>query len=80
MLFVTETILFYGNGLLNALKNVAVVNMNKVTMDLEIEVGGKMGVPFITEGTAESYLRVMVKCLFPVKNEARQVNQGDLFH
>ena len=24
--------------------------------------------------------RVMVKCLFPVKNEARQVNQGDLLH
>jgi len=59
---------------------VAAMKVNKVTLELGIKVGGKMGAPFITEGTAESNLRVMVKCLFPLKNEARQVNQGDLFH
>jgi hypothetical protein len=44
-----ENFLFYGNGLLNALKNVAVMKVNKVTLELGIKVGGKMGISFVTE-------------------------------
>jgi hypothetical protein len=43
-----EKFLSYGNGLLNALKNVAVANVNKVTLELGIKVGGKMSIPFVT--------------------------------
>ena len=34
---------------LNALKNVAVMKVNKVTLELGIKVGGKMGISFVTE-------------------------------
>jgi hypothetical protein len=43
-------ILFYGNGLLNALKNLSVANVNKVTLEVGIKVGGKMGVSFVMGG------------------------------
>ncbi len=61
--------LIYGNGLLNALKNVAMANVNKVTLEFGIKVGGKMGVLFVAEGTAESNLRVTVECSFPVRKK-----------
>jgi hypothetical protein len=48
-----EKFLSYGNGLLNTLKNVAVANVNKVMLELGIKVGGRMGVSFVTGGTAE---------------------------
>jgi hypothetical protein len=60
-----QTILSYTNVALNALKNVATANVNKVTLEFGIKVGGKMGIPFVTEGTAESQLKVTVECSFP---------------
>ena len=39
------------NVVLNALKHVSLANVNKVKLKLGIKVGGKMGVPFVTEGT-----------------------------
>lgn len=53
MLFVAETILYYGNGLLYALENVAVANVNKVTLELRIKVGEKMRVPFVKRKNRE---------------------------
>jgi|LakMenEpi03Aug12_release.lakeMendotaPanAssembly.Ray.scaffolds.fasta_scaffold204320_2 hypothetical protein len=50
MLFVTETILYYG---LYALANVALANMNKVTLELGIKVGEKMRVPFVKRKNRE---------------------------
>jgi hypothetical protein len=43
-------VLSYGNGLLNALRNVAVANLSKVMLELGIKVDGKRGVPFGTGG------------------------------
>jgi hypothetical protein len=48
---------------------VAVANVNKVTLELGIKVGGKMGVSFVMESTAERNLSVIMKCSFPVKKE-----------
>lgn len=67
---IEQTILSYTNVALNALKNVSSANVNKVTLEFGIKVGGKMGVPFVTEGTAESNLKVTVECSFPAKKEA----------
>jgi hypothetical protein len=64
--------LIYGNGLLNALKNVAVVNVNKVMLELGIKVDGKMGGLFMMKTTAESNLNVTVKCSFPFPKEANE--------
>jgi hypothetical protein len=44
-------------------------NANKVILELEIKVGRMMDVPFVTEGTAESNLKVTMECSFPVKQE-----------
>ena len=66
---IEQTILSYTNVALNALKNVSSANVNKVTLEFGIKVGGKMEVPFVTEGTAESNLKVTVECSFPVKKE-----------
>jgi hypothetical protein len=66
---IEQTILSYTNVALNALKHVSSANVNKVTLEFGIKVGGKMGIPFVTEGTAESNLKVTVECSFPVKKE-----------
>jgi hypothetical protein len=68
---IEQTILSYTNVALNALKNVSSANVNKVTLEFGIKVGGKMGIPFVTEGTAESNLKVTVECSFPVKDPAK---------
>lgn len=67
---IEQTILSYTNVALNALKHVSSANVNKVTLEFGIKVGGKMGIPFVTEGTAESNLKVTVECSFPAKKEA----------
>jgi len=65
MLYVTQMVLSYGNGLLNALKDMDVSNVDKVMLELGIKVGGKIGVPFVC-GVAESNLKVtvMAECSF----------------
>jgi hypothetical protein len=70
---IAQTILSYTGVALNALKEVSETNVakvNKVTLEFGIKVGGKMGVPFVTEGTAESNLKVTVECSFPEKKPA----------
>jgi hypothetical protein len=67
---IEQTILSYTSVALNALKDVSSANVDKVTLEFGIKVGGSVGVPFVTEGTAESNLKVTVECSFPKKTEA----------
>ena len=39
----------------------------EVTIKFGIKLGGKAGIPFLTEGTAESNFEIEVKCKFPEK-------------
>jgi hypothetical protein len=64
---IEQTILSYTSVALNALKNVSSANVDKVTLEFGIKVGGAMGIPFVTQGTAESNLKVTVECSFPRK-------------
>jgi hypothetical protein len=59
------TIRAYTNYTLNAFKNVASANIDKVTLEFGIKVGGKAGIPYVTEGSAESHLKITVECSFP---------------
>jgi hypothetical protein len=52
------------------LKKVAIANINKVTLEFGIELGGEAGVPYVTKGTAKSNLKITVECSFP--EEAKQ--------
>ncbi|MEC4896042.1 MAG: CU044_2847 family protein [Oscillatoria sp. PMC 1051.18] len=62
---VENTIKAYTNYTLNAFKKVAAGNIDKVTLKFGIKVGGKTGIPYVTEGTAESNLKITVECSFP---------------
>ena len=59
------TIRAYTNHTLNAFRKVANANVNKVTLEFGLKVGGEAGVPYITKGTAESNLKITVECSFP---------------
>lgn len=59
------TIRAYTNYTLNAFKQVAIANVDKVTLEFGIKIGGETGIPYVTKGTAESNLKITVECSFP---------------
>lgn len=59
------TIRTYTAYTLNAFKDVATANVDKVTLEFGVKVAGEMGVPYITKGSAESNLKITVECSFP---------------
>ena len=62
---IEDTIKAYTQYTLNAFKKVANANIDKVTLEFGIKLGGKAGIPYVTEGSAESNLKVTVECSFP---------------
>ncbi|WP_448563908.1 CU044_2847 family protein [Trichothermofontia sp.] len=65
MVALEATIRTYTSHTLKAFKNVAEANIDKVTMEFGINVGGEAGVPYVTKGTAECSLKITVECSFP---------------
>ena len=65
---VEGTIRAYTTHTLNALKKVTDANIDKVTLEFGVTVGGEAGVPYVTKGTVESNLKIQVECSYP-KNE-----------
>ncbi len=68
---ISQTIRAYTVYTLNAFKKVAIANVDKVTLEFGIEVGGEAGVPYVTKGTAKSNLKITVECSFPEKTESQ---------
>jgi len=66
---IQSTIRAYTNYTLNAFKQVAIANVDKVTLEFGIKIGGETGIPYVTKGTAESNLKITVECSFPKKPE-----------
>ncbi len=58
------TIRTYTNYTMNAFKDMATANVEKVTLEFGLKVGGEAGVPYVTKGTAESNLKITVQCSF----------------
>jgi hypothetical protein len=50
---------------LSAFKNFGAAEIQEVSLKFGLKVGGKAGIPYITEGSAESNLEISVKCTFP---------------
>jgi hypothetical protein len=65
---VQGTIRAYTVYTLNAFKQVAIANVDKVTLEFGIELGGEAGVPYVTKGTAKSNMKITVECSFPKEN------------
>jgi len=60
-----DTIRTYTTYTLNAFRNLAIANIEEVTLQFGVEIGGEVGIPYITKGTAKSNLNITVKCTFP---------------
>jgi hypothetical protein len=61
------TIRTYTLHTLSAFKDMSYANVDKVTLQFGIRVGGEAGVPYVTKGTAESNLSITVECSFDKK-------------
>ena len=59
------TIRTYTAHTLNAFKDMATANVDKVTLEFGITVAGEGGVPYVTKGSAECNLKITVECSFP---------------
>lgn len=68
---IQKTIRAYTVYTLNAFKQVAIANVDKVTLEFGIEVGGEAGVPYVTKGTAKSNIKITVECSFPNKDASQ---------
>ena len=66
---IENTIRAYTTYSLNAFKKLAIANVDKVTLEFGIEIGGEGGIPYVTKGTAKSNLKITVECSFPEKNQ-----------
>jgi hypothetical protein len=60
-----DTIKAFTHYTLNAFRQVANANVNKVTLEFGINVGGEAGIPYITKGSIGSNIKVTVECTFP---------------
>jgi Trypsin-co-occurring domain 1 len=52
----------YTSYTLAAFKKVAVADIEKVTLEFGVEIGGEMGIPYVTKGTAKSNLKIQIEC------------------
>jgi Trypsin-co-occurring domain 1 len=66
---INSTIYNYTALTMNAFKKVKIANVDKVTLEFGIEVGGEAGIPYVTKGTAKSNLKITVECSFPEQTE-----------
>lgn len=55
----------YAMYAVTAFKDFGAAEVEEVTLKFSIKMGGKTGIPYITEGSAEGNLAIEVKCKFP---------------
>lgn len=59
----------YAMYALSAFKDFGAAEIEEVTLKFGLKLGGKAGIPYITEGSTESNLEIQVKCKFPPKSD-----------
>ena len=74
---IESTIRTYTHHTLNAFKQVAIANVDKVTLEFGVQVSGEAGIPYITKGNAESNLKITVECSFDQNGNPRDSGQTD---
>ncbi|MBD2487162.1 CU044_2847 family protein [Aulosira sp. FACHB-615] len=55
----------YTKYAIGAFKNLGAAEVEEVTLKFGLKIGGKTGIPLLTEGSAESNFEIEVKCKFP---------------
>ncbi|MFZ2727523.1 MAG: CU044_2847 family protein [Methylococcaceae bacterium] len=59
-----DTIKAFAVYSLNSFKTIATANVDKVTLEFGVNIGGEMGIPYITKGSVGSNLKITVECSF----------------
>jgi len=49
---------------LNSFKQISNANVDKVTLEFGINIGGEAGIPYVTKGSVGSNLKITVECSF----------------
>lgn len=62
---VHQQIRAYTKYAIGAFKNLGAAEVEEVTLKFGLKIGGKTGIPLLTEGSAESNFEIEVKCKFP---------------
>ena len=60
-----QLIRFYAMNAVSAFKDFGAAEIEEVTLKFGLKMGGKAGIPYVTEGSTESNLEIQVKCKFP---------------
>ena len=63
------TIRAYAWYAIGAFKNFGGAEVEELNLKFGLKVGGKTGVPIVTEGSAEANFEISVKCKFPNKSK-----------
>lgn len=69
---IESTIKTYTKHTLNAFKDAALADVQKVTLEFGMNVSGVGGVPYIAAGTVGCNIKVTVECAFPQRRAAEQ--------
>lgn len=64
---VHNTIRGYAKYAIGAFKGLGNAEVEKVTLKFSLKVGGKAGIPMLTEGSGEGNFEIQVECKFPTK-------------
>ncbi|WP_017660034.1 CU044_2847 family protein [Baaleninema simplex] len=65
MVKATEMMRGYAKFAVNSFRNFASANVSEVTIEFGLKFAGKAGVPLVTEGSAETTMKVQVKFQYP---------------
>ena len=55
----------YASYALGAFRDFGAAEVQEVNLTFGLKLGGSMGIPYITQGKAESNLEISVRCTFP---------------
>ena len=70
-----STIKTYTKFTLNAFKDAALADVEKVTLEFGVNVSGTGGVPYIAAGTVGCNIKVTVECAFPKRQAPAAAQQ-----
>jgi hypothetical protein len=62
---IENTIKVYTRHTLNAFRDVALTEVQKVTLEFGVSLSGEGGVPYIATSTVECNVKITVECAFP---------------
>jgi len=70
---IQSTIKVYTKYTLNAFKDAALADVQKVTLEFGVNVGGETGMPYIAKGTVGCNVKITVECAFPQRRPVEGV-------